>query len=159
MSFEFETRVQSRSTVYVKSAPFTLSPESRFPAFTLLSSSGALTPKTVRADDDGIKMLFQSENSPTKVDIDFVDYITNKNILSLRSVSVIDNILKIGSPAADPVLHRAGKYRVTLTSNGVSETTDLFIIAGSPRALITNIPKIVLAKEKYIADFSLTDVW
>jgi len=160
MSFEFETRVQSDTMVYVRSWVFTLSPESWFPSFTLLSSPGALTPKTVRADDaNGINILFQSDNAPEKVDIDIIDYVTNKNILSLRSVPVTQKTLKIGSPAADAVLHKAGKYIITLKSNGVSDSIDLFIVAGAPAQLITNIPNIVLAQEKYVTNFSLTDVW
>lgn len=160
LSFEFETRVQSGNTVYVKSPVFTLSPESKFPSFTLLSSANSLTPKTVRADDsEGIRILFQSENAPKTVDIDIAEYVTNKSVLSLRSVPVSQKTLKIGSPAANPVLHKAGKYVITLTSNGVRQTTDLFIVAGSPQKLITNIPKIVLAKEKYEAIFSVTDEW
>lgn len=60
MSAELETRVQAGSHVYVKSSPFTLSPESQFPKFTLVSSEGSLTPSTVRADDmQGVNMLFQ----------------------------------------------------------------------------------------------------
>jgi hypothetical protein len=160
LSFEFETRVQSGDVVYVKSPLFTLSPESKFPSFTLLASSRSLTPKTVRADDsEGIRILFQSDNAPSSVDVDITDYVTNKNILSLRSVPVTQKTLKIGSPAANPVLHKAGKYIVTLRANGLSEKIDLFIVAGSPQKLITNIPKIVLAKEKYVANFSITDEW
>ena len=160
MSFEFETRIQSKGSVYVKSAAFTLSPESKFPQFTLLSSDGALTPKTIRADDvQGVSMLFQSENVPTTVDVEITDFVTNKNVLSLRSVPVIQKTLKLGSPAIDPVLHRAGKYVITLTSNGVSDTTDLFVTAGAPKKLIANIPKILLVKEKYVTDFSITDTW
>ncbi len=160
LSFEFETRVQSGTTVYIKSPVFTLSPESKFPLFTLLSSTGSLTPKTVRADDlNGIQILFQSDNVPTNVDIDIVEYVTSKNVLSLRSVPITQKTLRIGSPAANMVLHKAGKYVVTLTSNGISQKTDLFIVAGAPQKLISNIPKIVLAKEKYSTSFSITDEW
>ncbi len=129
MLFEFETRIYSPTNIFVKSSPFTLSPESKFPLFTVLSSSGVLTPKTVRADDPrGITLLFSSDNAPNSVDVDIADYVTGKKILSLRSVPVVDKNLKMGSPAFDAVLHKAGKYTLTLTNKGVSKKTDLFII-------------------------------
>jgi hypothetical protein len=96
LSFEFETRIQSNSVVYLKSPVFTLSPESKFPPFTLLSSTDSLTPKTVRADDsEGIKILFQSEKIPTTVDVDISEYVTNKKLLSLRSVPVVQKTVII----------------------------------------------------------------
>lgn len=129
MLFEFETRIYSPTNIFVKSSPFTLSPESKFPLFTVLSSSGVLTPKTVRADDPrGITLLFSSDNAPNSVDVDIADYVTGKKILSLRSVPVVDKNLKMGSPAFDAVLHKAGKYTLTLTNKDVSKKTDLFII-------------------------------
>ncbi|MEI6711931.1 MAG: hypothetical protein WCK88_07330 [bacterium] len=128
MSFELETRIQSDSHVYIRSSTVTLSPESQFPQFTLVSSDGSLTPQTVRADDTkGINILFQSENAPSSVDVEVTDYISNKNVLSLHAVPVVQKALQLSSPAADAVLHTAGKYSVTLTSNGVSASTDLFI--------------------------------
>jgi len=108
MAFEFVTRIKSGTTTYVTSSVLQLSPESKFPSFTLLSSNNTLTPSTVRADDtQGITILFQSGTIPTRVDVDIREYITNKNILSLSDVPVTDKILRITSPAADPVLHKA----------------------------------------------------
>ncbi len=96
MSVEFETRIESSGVIYVRSGKTTLSPESSFPKFTLLSSDGALTPKTVRADDtQGVTILFQSENTPPTVDVEITEYTTNKIVLPRSSFIINQKTLKI----------------------------------------------------------------
>ncbi len=59
LSFEFETRIQSQDSVVIRSSMFTLSPESKFPSFTLLSSKNTLISRTIHADDEnGIIVQF-----------------------------------------------------------------------------------------------------
>lgn len=139
ISFEFETRIQSGNTITIQSSIFTLSPESKFPQFTLLSSKNTLTPRTIHADDEnGIVIQFSGENLPQSINIDIANYVTNKKILSLQSVPVVDQKARIGSPAGDIVLHKAGKYVMTMTtSQGVSERVDFVIDAGSPKKILT----------------------
>ena len=160
ISFEVETRIQSGSTIYIQSEKITLVPESHFPAFTLLSSDGSLTPKTINADDpNGINVLFTSENAPTSVDIEITNYLTDASILKLNSVPVQNKNLRLGSPAVDVILHKAGKYIMKMTANGISETTDLFIAPGAPKNLITDIPSVILVGENRTINLSITDTW
>lgn len=160
ISFEVETRIQSGGTVYIQSETIALVPESRFPAFTVLSSDGSLTPKTINADDEkGINILFTSENAPTTVDVEISNYLTGVSILKLNAVPVQNNTLRIGSPAADVVLHKAGKYTMKMTANGLSEITDLFIAPGAPKNLITDIPSVLLVGENRTINLSVTDTW
>jgi len=160
ISFEIETRIQSGGTVYIRSEAITLVPESHFPAFTVLSSDGSLTPKTVNADDaKGINVLFTSENVPSTVDVEITKYLTDARILKLNSIPVQNNNLRLGSPAADVVLHTAGKYSMKMTTNGLSETTDLFIAPGAPKNLITDIPPVLLVGENRTINLSVTDTW
>lgn len=160
MSVEIETRIKSGDKIYVQSWKTTLSPESLFPQFTLLSSEWSLTPNTVRADDkNGVNLLFQSDDVPLTVDVEIVEYITNRVILPRSSFPVSQKTLRLGSPTIDPVLHKSGKYILTLTHNWVSDKVHLFVVAWEPEKIITNMPKILLAHEKYILDFSVTDSW
>ncbi len=96
ISYELQTRIQTGEKVYVKSDILTLLPESKFPKFILTSSTGSQTPKTVRADDlEGINILFQTEEAPSKVDVEITDFVTNKRILSLNAVPVTQKNLRI----------------------------------------------------------------
>lgn len=160
ISFEIETRVQSEGTIYIQSQKITLVPESHFPTFTVISSDGSLTPKTVNADDEkGINVLFTSEDVPTTVDVEITDYVTDTSVLKLDSVPVHNKNLRLGSPTADIVLHKAGKYILKMTANGLSETTDLFIVPGTPKNLVTDIPSVILVGENRNIDLSITDTW
>lgn len=160
ISFEIQTRVQSGNTIYIQSETITLIPESHFPAFTVLSSDGSLTPKTVNADDAaGINILFTSPDAPATVDVEIIDALTDASIVRLDSVPVHNKNLRLGSPTADVVLHKAGKYRIKMTANGLSETTDLFIAPGTPNRITSDIPPVLLVGEIRDIDLSLTDTW
>lgn len=160
IAFEIQTRIQSGNTVYIQSEEITLVPESRFPAFTVLSSDGSLTPKTINADDTkGINILFTSENAPTTVDVEITDYLTDASLLKLNSVPVQNKTLRLGSTTADIILHKAGKYIMKMTANGLSENTDIFIAPGAPKNLTTNIPSVLLVGENHALDIAVTDAW
>jgi hypothetical protein len=96
ISFEITTRIQSGGTVYMQSENITLVPESHFPAFTVISSDGSLTPNTINADDvQGINILFTSDTVPTTVDIEIADYLTDQNILKLNAVPVHNKNIRL----------------------------------------------------------------
>lgn len=160
LSIEFETRIQTWKNVLVRSVPFTLVPVSKFPPFTLLSSKESMAPRTIRADDaTWLQIQFSGDTTPAKVDIEIRDAITGNSVFSSSSVPVVNQVLKIGSPAGDVVLRKAWKYIMTLTSQGVSETIDFFIIAWAPKKIVSNMPSVVVTWEKYSIQFILQDNW
>ncbi len=160
ISFEIQTRIESGNTIYIQSEKTTLIPESHFPAFTVISSDGSLTPKTVNADDTkGINILFTGDDAPATVDVEITDYLTDASILKLDSVPVLNKNLRLGSPTADAVLHKAGKYIIKMTANGLSETTDLFIVPGAAKNITSDIPPVLLVGESRGVNLSITDTW
>jgi hypothetical protein len=72
---------------------------------------------------------------------------------------VQNKTLRLGSPIADTVLHKAGKYVIKMTANGLSQNTDIFIAPGDPNTLTTNIPSVLLVGENHALDISITDTW
>lgn len=106
-------------------------------AVTVIGSSGTTTSQTITAGDTrGIEILLSGTDSyPATVDIVVHDYVTGQEQALFRAVPVIDGRIRLGTPAVDSLIRKAGRYTMTLTAGDTQQETSFIISPAQPDRL------------------------
>jgi len=74
-------------------------------------------------------------------------------------VPVINNSIRLGSPAIDSVLRKSGKYAITVIAGDYSGQTHLMISPDKPVKLEASLSSLLIRDTPEKVSFLLQDVW
>lgn len=130
-------------------------------AVTIIGSSGTTTSQTITAGDTrGIEILLSGTDSyPATVDIVVHDYVTGQEQALFRAVPVIDGRIRLGTPAVDSLIRKAGRYTMTLTAGDTQQETSFIISPAQPDRLEVWLASILLLNTPTPGSLFLRDTW
>lgn len=128
---------------------------------TVIGSVGSSTSQTIMAGDSrGIEILLSgNDRYPAAVDIKVYDYVTSQEQASFWAVPVIDERVRLGSPAVGALIQRAGKYTMILTTADTQQETTFMISPAQPERLDVSLANILLLGTPAPVSLSLKDAW